>query len=118
MRKVGLVLLGVGSFALVLAAYMFIATRTRDRMTTPPSPAIDSITDLGDGWYAARESVEPRILKAWEMDMRDKGLTCRFMGVSRTNTVERNGGNISPVAESNLYLCRERAIPAQDCTVE
>jgi hypothetical protein len=116
----------LGSLAIVGAlvfwtAYLYYAHDKKgvaQVQATAQQPASDTILSLGDGWYAAVKYTAPQTLKSWEAEMREKGLMCRFMGISRSDATKRNGGRISPPVDENLYLCRERTLPAQEYTVE
>lgn len=107
---------------LVLLAYGLHRVDRAQREKAKVQPAQEQETDyilnLGGGWHAARERADMDLLKKWEAGQREYGLTCRFMGSATTDVTGRLGGRISPPDRENLYLCRERAIPAQDCTVE
>lgn len=108
--------------ALVMFAYgshrVDRAQRERAKAQPVQEQEPDYVLNLGGGWHAARERADMDLLKKWEAGQREYGLTCRFMGTTTTDVTGRLEGRISPPDRENLYLCRERAIPAQDCTVE
>lgn len=109
--------------ALVMFAYGShrVDRAQREKVKAQPvqEQELDYILNLGGGWHAARERADMDLLKKWEAGQREYGFTCRFMGATDSNVTNRYGGAVYPPKDrENLYLCRERAVPAQDCTVE